>query len=147
EVTKMICGLGEVLAGKILTFNALTLQQHIIEFQKNEGIHVTKLLDYETFCGVKEETNEITAELLKEKTGDFFLIDVRTEREREQFFIEGSIHIPLDEINERYQEIKTTKTIVVYCQSGVRSKNAISFLKDRLPNLNFKNLKNGLLKY
>lgn len=147
EVIKMICGLGEVLAGKILTFNALTLQQHIIKFEKSDTAHVTELIDYDIFCGVKQENDEITAEILKEKTGDFYLIDVRSEREREQFYIEGSIHIPLDEINERYQEIKTTKTIVVYCQSGVRSKNAISFLKDRLPNLNFKNLKNGLLKY
>ena len=147
EVIKIICGLGDTLAGRILTFNALTLQQHIIEFKKNDAINVTKLIDYEIFCGVKEDTNEITAKLLKEKTEDFYLIDVRTEREREQFYIEGSVHIPLDEIEDRYQEIKTSKTVVVYCQSDVRSKNAIAFLKDKFSHLEFKNLKNGLMEY
>src|SRR5690606_25161802 len=78
EVRKIICDVGEVLAGKILTFNALTLQQHIIQFEKSDTAHVTELIDYGIFCDAKQENDEITAEILKEKIEDFFLIDVRT---------------------------------------------------------------------
>lgn len=55
------------------------------------------------------------------------LIDVRTIEEYEKDHIEGSINIPYDEITE--EKIKNVTNseidnIIVYCQSGSRSKKA-----------------------
>ena len=61
--------------------------------------------------------------LLKE---DAILIDVRTESEYEEEHIEGSVNIPLDQIeNISYDK---DEIIIVYCRSGGRSKTAAEAL-------------------
>lgn len=49
------------------------------------------------------------------------LLDVRRQDERTKGFIPGSIHIPLDEIRSRMNELPRDHDIIVYCQSGQRS--------------------------
>jgi len=49
------------------------------------------------------------------------LLDVRRADERVKGFIPGSIHIPLDEIRSRMNELPRDLEIIVYCQSGQRS--------------------------
>lgn len=49
------------------------------------------------------------------------LLDVRTPAERQKGFIPGSIHIPLDELRARLDELPRDKELLVYCQSGQRS--------------------------
>lgn len=55
------------------------------------------------------------------------LIDVRTIEEYENVHIEGAINIPFDNINEESIGMVTDSkidNIIVYCQSGNRSKEA-----------------------
>jgi hydroxyacylglutathione hydrolase len=56
-------------------------------------------------------------------------VDVRTPREREQKFIEGSVHIPLNHLRERATELPKDKPLVVYCAGGYRSSIAASMLR------------------
>jgi NADPH-dependent 2,4-dienoyl-CoA reductase/sulfur reductase-like enzyme/rhodanese-related sulfurtransferase len=49
------------------------------------------------------------------------VLDVRTARERTKGCIPASLHIPLDELRSRLQELPRDREIVVYCQSGRRS--------------------------
>jgi rhodanese-related sulfurtransferase len=49
------------------------------------------------------------------------LLDVRDEDEREEGCIQPSLHIPLNELHERMQELPRDKEIIVYCQTGQRS--------------------------
>jgi NADPH-dependent 2,4-dienoyl-CoA reductase/sulfur reductase-like enzyme/rhodanese-related sulfurtransferase len=49
------------------------------------------------------------------------LLDVRRQDERAKGFIPGSIHIPLDEVRSRMNELPRDHEIIVYCQSGQRS--------------------------
>ena len=49
------------------------------------------------------------------------LLDVRTEGERRQGCIEGTLHIPLDELRARLDELPRDKKIYVHCHSGLRS--------------------------
>ncbi len=49
------------------------------------------------------------------------LLDVRRPDERAKGFIPGSIHIPLDELRSRMNELPRDREIVVHCQSGQRS--------------------------
>ena len=58
------------------------------------------------------------------------IIDVRTPQEFMGGNVVGSINIPLNEITERVDEIKSmTQPIVLCCASGMRSSQATGFLK------------------
>lgn len=60
--------------------------------------------------------------------GSPLLIDVRTDREVERGLIAGARHIPLHMLPARLDEIAQDRTVVIYCQSGVRSAQASNFL-------------------
>ena len=55
------------------------------------------------------------------KDGSIILLDVRTDKEYETGAIEGSIHIPLNQLRDRLHELDASKTIYVNCRSGQRS--------------------------
>lgn len=144
EAIKIICGIGDVLANKLLMYDTLSMRQMILKFEKTKRAEVTELdNDYEFFCGIKKAANEITQEELQNKLSSYNLLDVREVWEREQYHIEGQ-HIPLGELSNRYKEIATNKPVVVYCKSGVRSQQAIDFLEKQFETTTFINLKDGL---
>ncbi len=65
------------------------------------------------------------------ESGDVVLLDVRTAKERSVSTIQGSIHIPINELpreRERLEKYKT-KEIVCFCQTGSRSLVAAARLK------------------
>ena len=58
------------------------------------------------------------------------VIDVRTPSEYSSGHIKGSINIPLDQIAHKLSKIKKMKTpLVLCCASGIRSANAVHYLK------------------
>lgn len=60
------------------------------------------------------------------------IIDVRTPSEFMGGHVAGSINIPLQEIQQRVEEIKAMhKPIVLCCASGNRSGQATQFLKNQ----------------
>lgn len=63
----------------------------------------------------------------------FLLLDVRTAGERSVRHIKGSIHIPFQELKERFGELEkySDQEIICYCQSGARSLSAANTLKHR----------------
>ncbi len=145
EVIKIICSLGEVLSGKMLTYNLLTMQQLVLKFKRTDKAIVKELEEnYDVFCGVSLGENEITLNELNKNKETYNLLDVREPWEREQHHIGGQ-HIPLRELSQRFNEVDITKDIVVYCKSGIRSKKAIEFLKEQLKKTTFINLKGGVL--
>jgi rhodanese-related sulfurtransferase len=81
--------------------------------------------------------NEVAA--LDPKTT--LLLDVRRPDERARGFIPGSIHIPLDELRQRLNELPRDRKIVVHCQSGQRSYNATRILSQN--GFNAANLSGG----
>ncbi|SDC90224.1 MULTISPECIES: DsrE/DsrF/DrsH-like family protein, partial [unclassified Candidatus Frackibacter] len=48
------------------------------------------------------------------------ILDIRTEVENQLGAIEGSTHIPLDELRDNLNKLPTDKDIVLYCQVGLR---------------------------
>jgi len=143
EVIKMICDIGTVLSGKLLTFDALTLNQTLFSFKKNEFITIIELdQDYSFFCGIAR-IREITLVEFKESSDRYNLLDVREDNERLSSNI-GGIHIPMDEIEGRISEIPTDKPLIVYCKSGGRSQMAIDILEGEGVQIELINLKNGI---
>ncbi len=59
------------------------------------------------------------------------LIDVRTPRERDQKFIDGSLSIPLNHLSERMEELPRSRPLLLYCAGGYRSSIAASLLQQR----------------
>lgn len=55
------------------------------------------------------------------RDGSVTLLDVRTPSERAMGHIEGFLHIPLDELRSRWQELPQGKPVYVHCHSGLRS--------------------------
>lgn len=55
------------------------------------------------------------------KDGSVTLLDVRTPTERAAGHIEGFIHIPLDELRDRVDELDRNKPVYIHCHSGLRS--------------------------
>lgn len=57
------------------------------------------------------------------------ILDVRSKREWDAGHIDNSIHIPLNELNRRINEVKKlNKPIIACCASGIRSEKAAKFL-------------------
>ncbi|MGO2358731.1 molybdopterin-synthase adenylyltransferase MoeB [Mesonia sp.] len=145
EVLKIILGLGSILSGQLLTFDALSMKQSIFSFEKNTANTIKALEeDYQVSCGVYTHTKEISFQEYKERASSYNLLDVRTQFERDELHIE-SIHIPLDELPERYTEIADNKDLLVFCKSGARSKIAIKILQNDGFKKKLVNLKGGLL--
>lgn len=52
---------------------------------------------------------------------DITMLDVRTDGEYEKGHFKGSVHIPLDELRQRLNELNPSKPVYVNCFSGLRS--------------------------
>lgn len=152
EAIDLILGKGTPLIGRLMLFDALDMKFRELKLRKNPNCSVcgpnptvTKLIDYQAFCGVSEELKpelEVTPRALKQvldaKRGEVLLLDVREPFENEICRIEGSKLIPLGELPQRVNELDTAVDIVAYCLSGVRSAQAVRFLNG----MGFKRVKN-----
>ena len=69
---------------------------------------------------------------------EIILLDVRSPQEYKEGYLNGAINIPLYELEECCAcKLKDRqKTIIIYCQSGIRSRKAVNILKKN----GFKNL-------
>lgn len=57
------------------------------------------------------------------------ILDVRTEMEYNDGHVENAVNIPLNEIQEKLEEIKTLQQpVLLCCQSGARSGVATAYL-------------------
>ena len=92
---------------------------------------------------------EITVKELKNKfdnNEDFMLLDVRNIQEVLFSKINGSIHIPMNEIMSRINELDSNKEIIIQCKSGKRSARVCEYLMTQNFN-NVKNLKGGIISW
>ncbi len=144
EAIKVLTNIGEPLSGKLLVLDTLSMQSRIIKIPKLPVTStITQLIDYEEFCGLKS-TNDISFEEL-ENLSNYQLIDVREKHEYETQNIGGEL-MPLSELEKHLSKISRDKTIVVHCQSGVRSQKAIKFLREQHNYHNLLNLTGGINK-
>ena len=56
------------------------------------------------------------------------LIDVRTKKEYDIMHIKNAVNIPVEQIKMCEEEYKHKNAIIVYCSSGIRTKEAIRIL-------------------
>ena len=63
-------------------------------------------------------------EMLEENPEQIILLDVRTKEDYNAGYIPGAVNIPLPDLENRMADLDKSKTIIVHCQSGDRSKTA-----------------------
>ena len=155
EALKIILEIGEPLSGKLLVYNALDLQFLLLNIKANPAsIQTTKAskerfkqTNYEYFCGLKEEAQEIaeiTASELAKQLDDYLLVDVREKGEQPRYEAFNSLEIPLPRLMLSVDKIPKDKPVVVFCAKGIRSKIAIKQLQEKLGYTNLKNLTGGM---
>jgi molybdopterin/thiamine biosynthesis adenylyltransferase/rhodanese-related sulfurtransferase/molybdopterin converting factor small subunit len=153
ETIKLIIGIGKPLIGRLLLFDALTMQFRELKLRKNpdcpicgEHPRITELIDYEAFCGVaptdgaQQREFEITVDELKAKLDrgeEVFVLDVREPHEYAIVHMNGYL-IPLNDLPRRVNELDSAREIVVHCHHGTRSARAVEFLRQ----LGFRKVKN-----
>ena len=80
-----------------------------------------------------EITQRTTATALAERLGEEkppIVLDVRSAQERDNAgFVEGSLNIPLNQLQDRMNEVPTDWPLVVHCEGGYRSAIACSLLQ------------------
>ena len=158
ELIKTITGVGENLSGKFLVYDALSSSWRSFTIKRDPGNPlngknptVTSLIDYDAFCNIEKEQGlkEINPEELDRlfsSNEDFQLVDVREEDEYAAFNIGGEL-ISLKHILNNAGKIKRDKKVVLHCQMGSRSKQAIHLLEEKFGFDNLYNLKGGLTAY
>jgi len=138
EAIKIILNLGEVLDGRILIFNSLSMKFRELTLKKDpNNSQIKDLINYEDFCSKYDLKNEIKyirskdlKILMQKNIDDLYILDVRENHESKEKNIDHTVSIPLSEIinGKAVESIKKDaegKTIYVYCKSGIRSKKAI----------------------
>src|SRR3989304_7264770 len=63
-------------------------------------------------------------------SGRFQVVDGRSPYEYQSHHLPGSIHIPLQQLENRYKELDPTRETLVVCERGIRSQDACWFLSD-----------------
>lgn len=164
EALKLICGVGEPLVGRLARYDALAGRWSELRFGIDpDRPAVTDLEEVRLRCAVSStgrpddiSAGEVAARLRSAKPG-LVVVDVRTADEREAGSIEGSHHVPLDQLLSGGwpvlaaalgAEAHDRGDIVITCQGGIRSARAIDALTVSAPTgTSLRNLAGGMSAY
>lgn len=149
EILKLALGKGSSLIGRLMLFNALEMKFRELKLRRDPkcplcGDHptITRLIDYEQFCGIPAEPvtptsnpDEVTVQDMKKALEDSKLgikvVDVRDPDEWQICHVNGVELVPLGSLPQRFTELDPNQTIYLHCKSGIRSMKALKFLKEQ----------------
>ena len=147
EAIKLLLGIGSSLVGRLLLYNALDMSFDSIKLKKNPdckvcGTHpeVTKLIDYDAFCGVPGFDHDVGSAgknwdisatdlaLRLQRAEKLRLIDVREPHELAISSLPGEESFPLGQLAARLPELDSAQELVLFCKTGSRSTRALELL-------------------
>lgn len=157
ETIKLITGMGELLANRLLMYNALTNQvyQLSLSARKETGTLIPKdeaaflKMDYEWLCSTQPADCEIDSSAFSNllAKGKIEVIDVREPGELPDVNEFPHVKIPLGTLAENSSLIKSD-TVVAFCQSGRRSLQAARILSGIFGNgKKIYSLRGGILQW
>ncbi|MEL6437725.1 MAG: molybdopterin-synthase adenylyltransferase MoeB [Cyanobacteria bacterium J06621_8] len=149
EAIKIILGAENTLSGRLLLYNAWDMKFRELKLRPNpERPVIEKLIDYQEFCGIPQaaaaaeaESNAIAEmsvqdlkQLMESGQDNFVLLDVRNPNEYEIAKIDGSVLIPLSELEDgsgikKVKELVNGHRLIAHCKLGGRSAKALNILK------------------
>ena len=144
EIIKVIIKKGQILDGTILIFDLLNMNMKKLNLKRaqtnNRIKNLSQFVDSYSEDGCSKKNNEIKSinanefnKLYKAKPKKILLIDVRENEEFSTSAIEGSVSIPLSNLNQEsdlefIQKESLTKEVFTICKSGKRSEKASEIL-------------------
>ena len=146
ETVKLLAGIGSSLVGRLVLYDALSLEFSEFKLRKDpkcpacgEKPTLTELIDYAGFCGLPAREGDapvvrvvsaFEVHARRRRSKDLLLLDVRDPDEYERARIEGSTLIPVGELGDRLDEIAGHRSgpVVVHCHHGPRSRRACELL-------------------
>jgi molybdopterin/thiamine biosynthesis adenylyltransferase/rhodanese-related sulfurtransferase len=149
EILKLALGKGSSLTGRLLLFNALDMKFRELKLRRDpqcplcgDRPSITKLIDYEMFCGIptmpvnpSAHPDEVTVQEMKraleDKSLNIRVIDVREPDEYEIAHVKGVPLIPLSALPQRFTELDPNQQVYLHCKGGVRSLKALNFLREQ----------------
>ncbi len=147
EILKLALGKGSSLIGRLLLFNALEMKFRELRLRPDpqcplcgENPTITKLIDYQQFCGIVPEPavpvsnpDEVTVQEMKRALDDpklgIKVIDVREPDEYQIAHVNGVPLYPLSLLPQRFTELDPNQQMYIHCKSGIRSMKALHFLR------------------
>lgn len=161
EVLKLLIGGGESLNGKMLVVDTWNIHTSIVQVNKNENcpicgknpsIFEIEDFDYEDFCGLKQEEDEVPVEGIEAdelaariENGDALtIVDVREPHERAIHRFPNAIVIPIGQLARRQKELDPDVDTIFICREGKRSILAINTLREAGYKGPMYNLKGGI---
>jgi adenylyltransferase/sulfurtransferase len=139
EALKLLTGLGRSLSGRLLLWDALTMETRTVALAadpRSRDIQELPPDGYGETClrPLDTSADEIDGTELRRRLGEVQLIDVREAWEREAGAILPSLHVPLGLFAEGTVDtflaaLDPTRPTVIYCAHGVRSLRALSELR------------------
>ena len=156
EAIKLIAGIGEPLAGRLLLYDALDMSFDMIRVPKRTDCPVcgtaptiTELIDYEEFCGAPGHNRQacdsragvqrLTPRQIKARVDggeDLLLVDIRESQELAISSIPEAVHMPMHDLSANPGRLPQDKPVVLFCHVGQRS----AYLVEYLTQLGFDNL-------
>ena len=149
EILKLALGKGTSMIGRLLLFNALDMKFRELKLRRDpkcplcgDKPTITRLIDYEQFCGIPTEPvlstanpDEVSVQDMQKALQDpklnIRVIDVRDSDEWQICHVEGVSLLPLGNLPQRFTELDPNQTLYVHCKSGIRSMKAVKFLKEQ----------------
>jgi adenylyltransferase/sulfurtransferase len=146
---KLALGKGSSLIGRLLLFNALEMKFREVRLRRDpkcplcgENPTITKLIDYEMFCGITPQPatpnsnpDEVTVQDMKKALDDpklgIQVIDVREPDEFQIAHVNGVPLFPLSILPQQFTKLNPNQQIYIHCKSGVRSLRALHFLREQ----------------
>jgi molybdopterin/thiamine biosynthesis adenylyltransferase/rhodanese-related sulfurtransferase len=155
EALKVVLGLGDVLSGRLWLLDTLTFQSRTLRFKRDAvqsaiNLDTANPADYfDASCTPTPASTLLTSSELRAILGADappLLLDVRNPLEYQRRHLPGAVLLPLPQLADRAAEVPRQGAVVVYCQSGVRSAQAVALLRD-LGYENVRTLSGGLEEY
>jgi adenylyltransferase/sulfurtransferase len=154
ETIKLITGIGDVLRGRLLTYDALAQQFQTLQLARDPNCplcgHTPAIRALapdryeEAACApvsaprVTNDTEfplELSVTEVQQRRAASpersVIIDVREPYELEICRIEGARHIPMRQIPEHVDTLDRDKHLLILCHSGMRSRRVTEFLRSR----------------
>ena len=80
---------------------------------------------------MNKEISAPEAVILRDNNKEVVLLDVREHSELTICRIEGALHNPMDEVQERHETLPRDAPLIVFCHHGMRSLNVVEYLETK----------------
>ncbi len=132
EAIKIVCGIGEPLVGKLLLYNGLQNSIYKVTIPvKKENKDINELEEHYRPAAC-DDVMGITAEELERllaANSPVQLVDVRSREEFADNHLPGSVNIPMSDLAGQMELLSADQPLYLICQSGIRSLEALYWLR------------------